>query len=233
MTVPFVMFSSYSTPFEFQHTFKLAGPTRLFVSPTLLSLALTSGLTEDRIYILEGNVHGRTSYADLVARARSNRLPRLPIRQARSDALAYLAFSSGTSGLPKGTLFPAHLNIKLPLLELSLACANSHRSFVSRHDFARKPHRFSLSGINIGHGGTQSPTRMYFLFLKHFDCLSPVLQKPPVWNGPGGLNVIFNVLPMHHVYGLHIATFRCFLSPATVVLLPKWNADVYFDSLPK
>lgn len=107
MTVPFAMFSSYSTPFEFQHIFKLAGPTRLFVSPTLLPLALTSGLPEDRIYILEGHVEGRTSYGDLVARARSSSMPRLPIQQPRSDTLAYLVFSSGTSGLPKGTSFPA------------------------------------------------------------------------------------------------------------------------------
>lgn len=111
VTVPFALFSSYSTPFEFQHIFKLAGPTHLFVTPTLLPLALTSGLSEDRIYILEGNVPGRTSYADLVARARTNSLPRLPIQQAQTDTLAYLAFSSGTSGLPKGTSLPAHLNM--------------------------------------------------------------------------------------------------------------------------
>ena len=102
MTVPFAMLSSYSTPFEFQHTFNLAGPTRLFVSPTLLPLALASGLPKDRIYILDGNVQGHASYLDLVARARAYRLPRLPIQQAQTDTLAYLAFSSGTTGLPKG-----------------------------------------------------------------------------------------------------------------------------------
>ena len=114
MTVPFAMLSSYSTPFEFQHTFKLAGPTCLFVSSTLLPLALTSGLPEDRIYILEGNAQGHTSYGDLVARARDNRLPRLPIQQAQRDTLAYLTFSSGTSGLPKGMSSQVHLNMQLP-----------------------------------------------------------------------------------------------------------------------
>lgn len=105
MTVPFVMFSAYSTPFEFQHTLKLAAPTRLFVSQTLLPLALSSGLPGDRIYILEGHVQGRPSYGDLVARAQSNGLPRLPIQPAQTDTLAYLVFSSGTSGLPKGASF--------------------------------------------------------------------------------------------------------------------------------
>ena len=114
MTVPFAIFSSYSTPFEFQHAFNLAGPTRLFVTPALLPLALTSGLSQDRIYILDGNVQNYASYLDLVARARAYRLPRLPIRQAQTDTLAYLAFSSGTTGLPKGTLFSAH-QAALPL----------------------------------------------------------------------------------------------------------------------
>ena len=43
----------------------------------------------------------------------------------------------------------------------------------------------------------------------------------------------FNVLPIHHTYGLQVTTFRCFLSPTTLVLLPKWNAYLYFDCIPK
>lgn len=119
MTVPFVMFSSYSTPFEFQHMFKLTSPTRLFVSPTLLPLALNSGLPRDRIYIIDGNVEGYTSYGDLVARAQDNKLPRLPVQQARTDTLAYMAFSSGTTGLPKGMSSRA-------IFKSSLPCVNAH-----------------------------------------------------------------------------------------------------------
>jgi acyl-CoA synthetase (AMP-forming)/AMP-acid ligase II len=59
------------------------------------------------------------------------------------------------------------------------------------------------------------------------------VEAPRVWNGPGGMNVTFSVLPIHHAYGLHTAAFKCFMSPTTLVLLPKWNADVYFDSIPK
>ena len=106
MTVPFAMFSSYSTPFEFQHVLRLAGPTRLFVSPALLPLALTSGLPDDRIYIIGGNVEGRVSYGGLIDRARRIGLPPLPVQPAEADTLAYLVFSSGTSGLPKGAVIP-------------------------------------------------------------------------------------------------------------------------------
>jgi acyl-CoA synthetase (AMP-forming)/AMP-acid ligase II len=185
MTVPFAMFSSYSTPFEFQHTFNLAGPTRLFVTPTLLPLALASGLSRDRIYILEGNVEGYTSYLDLVVRALDNRLPRLPIQQAQTDTLAYLTFSSGTTGLPKAVMI-SHGNLIDSWYQISI---------------------MSEEALKV--------------------------QAPPVWNGPEGRNVAFNVLPVHHAYGLHITTFRPFFSPTTLVLLPKWNANVFFDSITK
>jgi len=102
IAVPFATFSSYSTSFEFQYTTKLSGATRLFVSPTLLHLARDSGLPDDRIHILEGHVEGHTSYATLVDRVRQNKIPRLPVRPAKKDTLAYLVFSSGTTGLPKG-----------------------------------------------------------------------------------------------------------------------------------
>jgi acyl-CoA synthetase (AMP-forming)/AMP-acid ligase II len=58
-------------------------------------------------------------------------------------------------------------------------------------------------------------------------------QKPPVWNGPDGMQVLFNVLPIHHTYGLHISCFRVFFSPLTVVLLPKWDVDAFLSAIPK
>ncbi|KAF9240269.1 acetyl-CoA synthetase-like protein [Melanogaster broomeanus] len=185
ITVPFALFSAFSTPFEFKHAVQLAGATRLFVSPSLLHLALSSGFPPDRIYILEGEVDGHTSYGALVARARNAKMPRLPVRHAESNTLAYLIFSSGTSGLPKGVMI-------------------SHGNLID-----------SLAQI----------------FVVNNESLKA--QKPPIWNGPGGMNVIFNVLPIHHAYGLHITTFRCFFNPTSVVLLSKWDADIYLDAIPK
>ncbi|KAL4073286.1 hypothetical protein V8B97DRAFT_1953731 [Scleroderma yunnanense] len=116
ITVPFATFSSYSTSFEFQYAINLSGATRLFVSPTLLHLAQASGLPDDRIYILEGNVEGHTSYADLVNRVRQNSILRLPIRPAKKDTLAYLVFSSGTTGLPKAVMI-THGNLLTSILQ--------------------------------------------------------------------------------------------------------------------
>lgn len=105
ITVPFVLFSSYSTPYEFKHANSLAQPTRIFVSPSLLQLALTSGLPADRIYLLEGENKGHTNYDQLVSSVRKNGIPRVSVRHATKDTLAYMIFSSGTSGLPKGIFF--------------------------------------------------------------------------------------------------------------------------------
>ncbi|KAG1737862.1 uncharacterized protein EDB91DRAFT_1237828 [Suillus paluster] len=110
ITVPFVLFSSYSTPYEFKHANSLAQATRIFASPSLLPLALTSGLPAGRIYLLEGEIKGYTSFDQLVSSARENGIPRLPVRHATKDTLAYLIYSSGTSGPPKAVM-TSHGNI--------------------------------------------------------------------------------------------------------------------------
>jgi long-subunit acyl-CoA synthetase (AMP-forming) len=106
ITVPYALLSSYSTSFELSHGFRLSKITRLFVHPKLLSIALKVakevGFREDRIYILGNPVQGRTSYEQLIQRVRSGQIPRIAIRPAKRDTLAYLVFSSGTTGLPKG-----------------------------------------------------------------------------------------------------------------------------------
>ncbi|KIM54632.1 hypothetical protein SCLCIDRAFT_136462 [Scleroderma citrinum Foug A] len=185
IAVPFATFSSYSTSFEFQYSINLSGATRLFVSPALLHLAQVSGLPDDHIHILEGNVEGYTSYATLVDRVRQNKIPRLPVRHAKKDTLAYLVFSSGTTGLPKAVM--------------------------------------------ITHGNLLTSIIQYMIFGKEVT----KAQGPRVWNGPDGMQVLLNVLPIHHTYGLNVATFRCFFERVTLLFLSKWNADTFLDSIPK
>lgn len=113
ITVPFALFPSSSTPHEFKHVNSLAQATRIFTSSSLLQLALTSGLPADRIHLLEGENVGHTSYDQLISSARKNGIPRLPVRHATKDTLAYLVYSSGTSGPPKG------MCLLLPLVSFS------------------------------------------------------------------------------------------------------------------
>ncbi|KAG2147413.1 uncharacterized protein EDB93DRAFT_1250559 [Suillus bovinus] len=184
ITVPFALFSSYSTPHEFEAISSLAQATRIFSSPSLLPLALTSGLPKDRIYILEGERDGYTSYDQLVSSARKNNIPRLPVRYANKDTLAFLVFSSGTSGLPKAVM-ASHGNIIHALLGL----------VVQATEMAK-------------------------------------IQEP-VWNTPEELDVRFCILPVYHSYGLYSTCFYNFLQPSTVAILPKWDINLFFDSVPK
>lgn len=110
ITVPFALLPSSSTPHEFKHANSLAQATRIFTSPSLLQLALTSGLPADRIHLIEGENVGYTSYDQLISSARKNDIPRLPVRHATKDTLAYLVYSSGTSGPPKAVMV-SHGNI--------------------------------------------------------------------------------------------------------------------------
>ena len=130
------MISAYSTLLEFKHAISLSQATRVFVSLSLLPLALTSGIPDDRIYVLEGRVNGRLSYEDFVNRARHNRIPRLPVKHATRDTLAYLVFSSGTSGLPKGVYFRSFFIVST-ILEIY-----SHHS-TSCYDISRKLDEFT------------------------------------------------------------------------------------------
>ncbi|KAG2123812.1 hypothetical protein DEU56DRAFT_983721 [Suillus clintonianus] len=185
ITVPFALFSSYSTPYEFKHASSLAQATRIFTSPSLLQLALTSGLPADRIYLLEGENKGYTSYDQLISSARKNSIPRLPVRHATKDTLAYLIYSSGTSGPPKAVM-ASHGNITCATLS----------TMVNGMEMAKT-------------------------------------QAPPVWNTPDGLQVTFNVLPVYHSLGLYTTTFFSFFNPSTIIMLPKWDIDLFFDSVPK
>ena len=77
------------------------------ILPRFLPVARELGFPEDHIYILEGtNPTGLSlpSFGQLIDTVQSNKIPREPVRQAGKDTLAYLIFSSGTSGLPKGTI---------------------------------------------------------------------------------------------------------------------------------
>lgn len=108
IAVPFALLPAFSTPSETTALLRLAKVTRIFVSPRLLSLARTAakelGLADDRIYVLHGRGDGRKTLPDLINDARANKIPSVATRAVNKDTLAYLVFSSGTSGLPKGNL---------------------------------------------------------------------------------------------------------------------------------
>lgn len=108
ITTPLALLSTYYTHHELAHALKLSKTTRLFVHPNHLALARRAArglIPDDRIYLIEGSAPGKESFGDMISRTRKIGLRGGAIRKAEKDTLAYLIFSSGTSGTPKaGTL---------------------------------------------------------------------------------------------------------------------------------
>ena len=111
ITTPFVPFSTYATPREMAHSLRKSKATHVFVQasilPRFLPVARELGFPKDHIYILEGpNLTSLSlpTFGQLIQNVRSKKIPREPVRQAGTNTLAFLMFSSGTSGLPKGTI---------------------------------------------------------------------------------------------------------------------------------
>ncbi|KXN90934.1 putative 4-coumarate--CoA ligase 1 [Leucoagaricus sp. SymC.cos] len=120
ITTPFVLISSYSTPFELKHALTLSKASRLFVDakllPNLLPVAKEVGISEEKIYLLLGQASGFKSLQDFVDDVNRKQTPFIGILPATNDTLAYLIFSSGTSGLPKAVMI-SHGNLNYSLAQ--------------------------------------------------------------------------------------------------------------------
>jgi acyl-CoA synthetase (AMP-forming)/AMP-acid ligase II len=109
IAVPFALISCFSTPFELKHALKVTKTTRLFTTSQYiykaLPVVLDAGIPTSKIYTMNGSVDGYESLEQLVAKAgrigESHNKPRI----VPKDSLAFLFFSSGTTGLPKGKQF--------------------------------------------------------------------------------------------------------------------------------
>lgn len=141
--IPFALFPASPTPYELKHLVKISKIKKIFASPRNLGnariAAKEAGFSEsDGIFILEGNVKGKRSFDDLV---RSVKEPAKDYaKPVGKEALAYLAFSSGTTGPPKGNCcykcgWPAHAH---------------HLSASSRHAITQESHGLNVTRLHLG-----------------------------------------------------------------------------------
>lgn len=117
IAVPFALISCYSTPFELKHALKISKVTRLFVGAQYLSNAVSVagevGIAKESVYVMNSQVEGHESLEGFVEKANVSRIPEVGPRIVPKNTLAWLFFSSGTTGLPKGTIHFASYTSKL------------------------------------------------------------------------------------------------------------------------
>ncbi|KAI0304262.1 hypothetical protein B0F90DRAFT_1228622 [Multifurca ochricompacta] len=86
----------------------------LFISPKLyarrLEAVMASGVPEERVFILQGHVEGKTNLSELINNVKLRSLPSVPTQPVRSDTLACVMFSNGTAGFSKAAMI-SHQNL--------------------------------------------------------------------------------------------------------------------------
>lgn len=70
--------------------------------PIFVSMAEKIDIRMENIYSLGEKIEGLRTFEEMVEDTRSRALAPVPHRPATKNTLAYLMFSSGTTGLPKG-----------------------------------------------------------------------------------------------------------------------------------
>ncbi|KAI0766413.1 acetyl-CoA synthetase-like protein [Trametes elegans] len=181
--IPYALIPASSTAFELQHLFRTSEATRLLVHPTLLPQALevahAVGLAEDRIYILEGRVEGRRDLASAIDAVRARHVPRVSSRPVTRETLAYLVFSSGTSGLPKAVMISQY-NVVAALTQAAVAVVFEGPNLAMAN----------VAPVTIGF------LPMYHTYGLYYVCIRPVwLGIPqiviPRWNA----DVVLDLIP--------------------------------------
>ena len=103
LATPFALFNPSWTLFEFEYALKLTNPTRVIVEDQLLPTLVSKieNIGTENIYILGQKIEGFRNLEEMLEDARLRTMAPATPRPAKKDTLAYLVFSSGTTGFPK------------------------------------------------------------------------------------------------------------------------------------
>ncbi|ESK94691.1 4-coumarate- ligase [Moniliophthora roreri MCA 2997] len=197
IATPFALISAYSTRLELLHAFSLAKLTRLFVQPKYLQAALSAAkevkLPLKNIYVMNGNLKGYRSFGNMIERVEKANIPLMPPRPATKDTLAYLVFSSGTSGLPKAVMI-THGNLLYSLYQTGVVTRTTMEVYTP-------PTPKTPEGIPIALGFLP----MHHSYGLHAYCFRSLLSPTTIvilakWN----IDVALKVIPKYRVSTLNL-----------------------------
>ncbi|KAI9058427.1 acetyl-CoA synthetase-like protein [Trametes sanguinea] len=187
VAIPFALIPASSTAFELQHLFRTSEATRFFVHPTLLAQALevaqVMGLPQDRVYVMDGRVEGRRDVGSVIRAVRERRVPRVASKPVTRTTLAYLVFSSGTSGLPKAVMI-SHRNVVISLVQAAVAAEYE----------GVNPMLETIPPVSLGF------LPFYHTYGLHYVVIRPVAQVIPTivlprWN----VDAVLDLIPKYRV----------------------------------
>ncbi|KAG2217241.1 hypothetical protein INT45_012189 [Circinella minor] len=147
------------TEVEFQHQIHSAGAKALVTVPELLpvltKVAAKNNIPKDRIFVFN-NQENKTSYPSFYTLAEDSKHIGHPIRGIDSNDIAFICFSSGTTGLSKGCLL-SHRNFVSQCIQVTNFDANANIATDILLGFLPFFHIFGLTNLVIGSFYRQTP----------------------------------------------------------------------------
>ena len=212
--MPFALLNPCWTSFEFEYALKLTKATRLFVQDQLLPTVLHAAKNVEmkNIYILGQKIEGFKTFEEIVDDARSRVIAPVSPRAVTKDTLAYLMFSSGTTGHPKGRRIAPHwFHRHWPLQAVMV----SHGNIIS--NFNKSVHRSGL--------GLDSVSISFFQWLtaQHLLQIGCAQQH--------GIPIHFITISMCFSSGLTSYCFYPFLTPATFIIISNPSVEVTLETI--
>lgn len=113
---------------ELAYQLKDCDVTALITSTALLPTALKAieeyrSISPNRVFLIDGKANNtQKTIEQLIRNGRNSKKPLAPLKLARGDAkrrLAFICYSSGTTGLPKGVMI-SHYNVISNVLQITL-----------------------------------------------------------------------------------------------------------------
>ncbi|TFY71706.1 hypothetical protein EVG20_g1298 [Dentipellis fragilis] len=200
IAVPFSLLPAYSTVPELVALLELSDVTRLFISPTMQATALKAAeqasVPLDRIHILQGHFQGFKTLSDIIEAVRAQGSFRVPARSIHGDHLAYMAFSSGTTGFPKAVMV-SHRNLYYSAMQVAVIGAEVAKAG-KVPSLAHTP-----EGVHIG----LAFMPFYHAAALHLSMLRGALMPPttivilPKWN----VDQVFKAIERYRVTNLIMA----------------------------